>query len=414
MFYKGLIWFSKYCYLIIAFTKASDIKSRYGANMKKVIFIVTCIAIFVMAVNATGIEHGQSRYAGSSACQPCHTDAYNSWKSSKHASIFKPAQDTPLLCNGCHTTGMYDPEQTSKEDDVGCEACHGPGGNHITNGGDINKIVSSNSADICGRCHSGNQSDNGGRWMTGYRPGMRLSDIAGLKLITVDPEELPPPVADIHPSLTYNMWLASGHSRPPSRKIQIGGKDWTGPISCVACHNPHYSDNPSQLAMKPEKLCTACHFQESVLRGRGAKGIEETRGLHTPIPCIACHMTEGNHLMKVLRPDNPALAEGRTDSCSACHDDRDRKTRARQIRDWEAWYKEAMDPIQADLKIVEIALEKNPDLLNAELKARLDDIKANLSIIINDGSGGVHNLDYALEIMALAKKNLAEMKKAIQ
>ena len=125
-------------------------------------------------------------------------------------------------------------------------------------------------------------------------------------------------------------------------------------------------------------------------------------------------MTEGNHLMKVLRPDNPDLAENRTDSCSDCHEDKDRNIRARQIQDWEAWYKEAMDPIQADLKTVEIALKKNPDLLNAELKSKLDDIKANLAIIIKDGSDGVHNLDYALEIMALAKRHLVEIKKAIQ
>jgi predicted CXXCH cytochrome family protein len=414
MFYKGHLCFSKYANLIIAFTKAIDIKSSYGANMKKVIFIVTCIAIFVMAMNATGVENGKSRYAGSSACQPCHTDAYNSWKSSKHANMFKPAPDTPPLCSGCHTTGIDNPEQTYKEDDIGCEACHGPGGSHITNGGDIDKIVSTNSADICGRCHSGNQSDNGGRWMAGYRPGMKLSDIAGLKLIPVDPEEIPPVATDIHPSLTYNMWLASGHSKAPSRKIQIKGKDWTGPISCIACHNPHYSDNPSQLIMKPENICNECHFQREVLKGKGAKSIEETRGLHTAIPCFSCHMTEGNHLMKVLRPDNPDLPEGRIDSCSSCHDDRDRKTRAHQIQDWGAWYREAMDPIQADLKIVETALEKNPDLLNAELKTKLNDIKANLSIIIDDGSNGVHNLDYALEIMALAKKDLAEIKKAIQ
>ena len=414
MFYKGHLCFSKYTNLIIAFTKAIDIKSSYGANMKKVIFIVTCISIFVMTMTATGTENGQSRYAGSSACQPCHTDVYNSWKSSKHAGMFKPAPDTPPLCSGCHTTGMGDPEQTSKEDDVGCEACHGPGGSHITSGGAADKIVSANSADICGRCHSGNQSGDSGRWMTVYQPGMSLSDIAGLKLIPVDPEKLPPPVTDIHPSLTYNMWLASGHGKSPNRKIQIKGKDWTGTISCVACHNPHNSDNPSQLAMKPEKLCTACHFQESVLRGRGAKGIEETKSLHPAIPCISCHMTEKNHLMKVLRPDNPSLAENRTDTCSACHDDRDRKTRGRQIQDWEAWYREAMEPVQADLKIVEIALQKNPDLLNAGLKVKLDDTKANLSIIIDDGSNGVHNLDYALEIMALAKKNLAEIKKAIQ
>ena len=38
----------------------------------------------------------------------------------------------------------------------------------------------------------------------------------------------------------------------------------------------------------------------------------------------------------------------------------------------------------------------------------------NSSIIIEDGSNGVHNLDYALEIMILAKRHLKEIKKAIQ
>jgi predicted CXXCH cytochrome family protein len=304
--------------------------------------------------------------------------------------------------------------QTLKEDYVGCEVCHGPGSDHINNGGDAEKIVSSHSADICGRCHNGNQSGDNGRWMTGYRPGMKLSDIPELRLIPVDPEGLPPSVIDIHPSLTYNMWLVSGHGKAPKRSIQINGKDWTEPISCVACHNPHYSDNPFQLTMKPEKLCAECHFQDAVLKGIGAKGIEETRSLHTPIPCSSCHMTEGNHLMKVLRPDNPDLEESRTDSCSDCHEVKDRKIRAHQIQDWQAWYKETMGPVQADLKTVEIALKKNPDLLNAEMKAKLDDIKANLSIIIEDGSGGVHNLDYALEIMALAKRDLKKIEKAIQ
>jgi hypothetical protein len=73
-----------------------------------------------------------------------------------------------------------------------------------------------------------------------------------------------------------------------------------------------------------------------------------------------------------------------------------------------------MDPVQEDLKIVENALKKNPRLLNAELKAKLEDVRANLSIIMEDGSGGVHNLDYALEIMALAKRDLVKIKKAIR
>jgi hypothetical protein len=41
-------------------------------------------------------------------------------------------------------------------------------------------------------------------------------------------------------------------------------------------------------------------------------------------------------------------------------------------------------------------------------------LKSNLSIILNDGSNGVHNLDYALEIMNLAKRHLKKIKNAVQ
>jgi predicted CXXCH cytochrome family protein len=371
------------------------------------------MVIFIMAMTATGVENEPSEYAGSDACKTCHSDEYDAWKSSKHAGIFEPPSDSPPKCRGCHTTQMNAPDQTLKEDYVGCEACHGPGKAHIDHGGDAEKIVSSQSADICGRCHSGHQSDDSG-WMEEYRPGTKLSDVPGLKLISVDPGKLPPSVSDIHPSLTYNMWLVSGHGKEASRGIQINGKDWTGPISCVACHSPHSSDHPFQMVMKPEDLCAECHFQREVQKGSGAKGIEETRSLHTPSPCYACHMTEGNHLMRVLRPDDPNLVESRTDSCSDCHEVKDRKMRAGQIQDWEAWYKETMEPIQADLKAVEDKLKKKPKRLNAEMKAKLDDLKANLSIIIEDGSGGVHNLDYALEIMSLAKRDLKKIKKAMR
>ena len=168
---------------------------------------------------------------------------------------------------------------------------------------------------------------------------MKLSDIKGLKLIAVSPDKTPPFFKDLHPSLTYNMWLSSGHAGTPDRSIEVRGNKWEGPITCAACHNPHYSDYPSQLAMEPKDLCKSCHsLQAAVQKGFGAKGIEETRCLHTAAPCYKCHMTEANHLMKVLRPDDPELAETRTDACSACHEGSDRKYAHYQIRIWRAWY----------------------------------------------------------------------------
>ena len=80
----------------------------------------------------------------------------------------------------------------------------------------------------------------------------------------------------------------------------------------------------------------------------------------------------------------------------------------------EAWYNEAVEPLMKDLKFVKGKIKENPDRLNAELKTMLDDVNSNLSIVINDGSNGVHNLDYALEIMYRAKRQLKKIKDSIQ
>ncbi|MBN2318153.1 MAG: hypothetical protein JXR49_03715 [Acidobacteria bacterium] len=396
--------------------------------MLKVVLILTCLTGTVPVLAAADEGRESNAYIGSSACGACHMHEYNAWKISKHSGAenppgetensTKPDRDWIDNCSGCHTTNRSVRESTWSEMGVGCEACHGPGQDHVSNMGDPGKIVSSSAADICGRCHGGNLSgsglmSDGTRWVVGYRPGMKLSDVPGLRMTSINPNELPPAPTDNHP-LTYNLWEASGHAQSSDRTFSIGDRKWSGPIPCVACHNPHQSEHPHQLVTDPETLCSYCHAQKAVVLGKGAKDIETTRSLHTAISCIECHMTEKNHLMKVLRPDNPNLAEERTDSCSACHEVKDRAIRAHQIQDWEAWYRESMEPVQADMKIVEDAVKKNPNLLNAELKEKLADTKANLSIIEQDGSDGVHNLDYALEIMALAKRDLKKIKAAIQ
>jgi predicted CXXCH cytochrome family protein len=379
-------------------------------------------ACIPLTIPATGQEKTPG-YAGTQACKICHAQEYDSWKSSKHAGTANPGTPNPAW----------------SKDGVGCEACHGPGQDHIADGGAANKIVSSMDADICGQCH-GSAVSGGIDWAAAYRPGMKLSDMPGLQLISVDPGSIPPP-PDANRPLTYNMWLASGHSRSlddmlksgkasadcyachsaegfaakqQGKKVDISEKEHLHSLTCAACHNPHNSDNAHQLVLDPEKLCSSCHTQRAVLEGKGAKGIEDTRSFHSAVSCTSCHMTEGNHLMKVIRPDSADLAENRADTCTTCHRDNNRKARAKQIEDWQEWYKEAMDPLQADLKAVNAALKANPNLLDGELKAKLGEMRLNLSIIERDGSHGAHNLDYALEIMSLASHDLKEIKAAIK
>jgi len=185
-------------------------------------------------------------------------------------------------------------------------------------------------------------------------------------------------------------------------------------VSCLACHNPKNGEYPRRLAMDREKLCDLCHSQRAVFWGTGAKGIEDSRNFHSGVPCVSCHMTEGNHRMKVLRPDDPGLTEKRLDTCTACHKDNNREARVEQIQEWQSTYDESMGPLLADVKAIEAALKDKAGLLDASLKSKFDDVKANLAILEKDGSRGFHNFVFSLEITSLAAADLKEIKAAIK
>jgi hypothetical protein len=182
--------------------------------------------------------------------------------------------------------------------------------------------------------------------------------------------------------------------------------------SCLACHSRQDTGNSHRTVLAPDKLCDLCHTQRAVFWGKGAKGIEDSRNFHSGVACVSCHMTEGNHRMKVLRPDDPGLTEKRLDTCTACHKDNNREARVEQIQEWQSTYDENMNPLLADVRSIEAALKQNPDRLDAALKSKLADVKANLSILEKDGSRGFHNFPFSLEITAAASGNLKEIKAA--
>ena len=357
--------------------------------------------------------------------------------------------DWSTACAGCHTTNMNTPNLTWGESGIGCEACHGPGRDHALAKGDKTKIVSSKDADVCGQCHGGNDVKTGGslmsdgtKWVVGFRPGMKLSEVKGIQLTPVDPAKTPPDAnATANHLRNYNMWAASPHSKALSlvagdnratadcygchsaegfaaklqgKKVDVSQKATFSSISCVACHDPHDSENPRQLKMTPEKLCVSCHSQEATLKGTGAKGVEETKSGHSGLTCVQCHMTEANHLMKVIRPDAADLAEKRADTCTSCHKDSTKKEQAALLERWQASYTQKMDALQSDLKTIGAALKEKPDLLNGELKGKLNSARGNLSVLARDGSKGAHNFAYATKVMDLAGNDLEQVKAAMK
>jgi hypothetical protein len=203
-------------------------------------------------------------------------------------------------------------------------------------------------------------------------------------------------------------------ARQQGTTVDSAKKERFHKVSCLACHDTKNGEHAHKLLMDPEKLCDLCHTQRAVFWGKGAKGIEDSRNFHSGVPCVSCHMTEGNHRMKVLRPDDPGLTEKRLDTCTACHKDNNREARVQQIQEWQSTYEESMAPVLADVKTIEAALKKNPVLLNTSLKSKFDDVKSNLTLLEEDGSRGFHNFVFSLEIASLAAGDLKEIMAAIK
>lgn len=82
-------------------------------------------------------------YAGNASCKTCHASEYTDWKKTKHAhayhTLVEKGQEKNPECLTCHTvgfgfqTGFLNEPQTPSLMDVGCETCHGVGGNHVKN-----------------------------------------------------------------------------------------------------------------------------------------------------------------------------------------------------------------------------------------------------------------------------------------
>lgn len=113
-------------------------------------------------------------YVGSQACQSCHAKEFETWEASPHGhaveTLTKAGKETDADCLQCHTTaygkngGFPEGAPVVHHPDlarVGCESCHGPGGDHVGEGarrvGTIlslgDKCDSCVILKVCGTCH---------------------------------------------------------------------------------------------------------------------------------------------------------------------------------------------------------------------------------------------------------------------
>jgi hypothetical protein len=159
---------------------------------------------------------------------------------------FHAGETQDYTCGECHTTG-YRPEGhqndvpgligTWAEDGVGCEACHGPGSNHVNDPYAVAMEINRDS-EACATCH-------------------HLGDMTQIETTEA---------GFIHSYQQYEELFLS------TKRV----------MNCVDCHNPHAGTRTQEgrgLAIKTE--CETCHFaQEEYQR------INDRR--HAD--CVDCHM----------------------------------------------------------------------------------------------------------------------------
>lgn len=113
----------------------------------------------------------EGKNLGNAACASCHKKESASWRKSAHAHALQTLKargsHTDVACITCHAVSKVDAPKEPSDwhgDSVGCEACHGPGEQHVAAKGGTDNIVGLGEScpeciieAICTTCHTPEQ-----------------------------------------------------------------------------------------------------------------------------------------------------------------------------------------------------------------------------------------------------------------
>ncbi len=105
-------------------------------------------------------------YLGSAACASCHPAEMAIWKETRHAHAWEPMVSSKStinpLCLHCHSVGFMKPNgyvvasNNVPLQGVGCESCHGPGGEHVKS--PTAHPLTKGNPEACLSCHNPGQT----------------------------------------------------------------------------------------------------------------------------------------------------------------------------------------------------------------------------------------------------------------
>lgn len=251
-----------------------------------------------------------------------------------------------LKCAGCHTTGLdlgYDAASKTystrwRELAIGCEACHGPGKEHVLAGGGVGNVDCATrmtlpqQMDACGKCHSrgtagpaeGAPAGLPGKLAYPYnmRPGSSLDAQYVQETIEKNPADFWPDGSskNHHQQLTdhrKSVMYAHGGEKGPN---------------CTTCHEPHRAA-ALKAPIEDNALCMMCH-EEFLKPGALAQhtGHGSDPVANAGARCVECHMPRiaehaGSQRLRshaYWGPDPKRSRDTKSpDACLLCHEEKD-------------------------------------------------------------------------------------------
>ena len=298
---------------------------------------VSCISALMLASAATLAYSGDKRapdkskpatqeavlpsdpalYVGSEMCKTCHEEVYSHFETTAH---FVTTIEGKL-------EGHKGPEWH------GCEACHGPGKEHVEGGGDKSKMFAFKNSSPqamsarCLRCHQYTEEHGN------YKRSMHLLNGVGC-IDCHSPHHAKESeflLKAKSPELCYGCHgdVRAQFTLPFRHRVN------EGLIQCNDCHNPHGSFRPRQLRTNAagDAVCFNCHTEklgpyvyqhEAVVEGcticHSPHGSTNARMLvqnQVNLLCLSCHTLPA----EVGPPATPTFHNEaiKYQSCTLCH-----------------------------------------------------------------------------------------------
>jgi len=265
--------------------------------------------------------------SGNEFCGVCHESEAGTWELTNHATAFdtlvRHGSERDGECVGCHVVGFEQPGGYALDgtnphlEDVGCEACHGRGGPHLSP-----EYVSKDSYEsVCVGCH--NPEHSLGFEYASFLP--RVSHQENLQFAGLSLDEKRAILAE---------------RRRPRKDILPTSAEYVGSAACQSCHpaehetwagQPH-ARSLASLEAKGEAANTDCQACHTTAPGKpGGFPLGSVPSEHpdlASVGCESCHGPGGEHVKPESRKIGSIVSLGdKCDSCvilqicGSCHDD---------------------------------------------------------------------------------------------